>query len=152
TVSRPPVESRTQTPRSGESARTSTSSRPPDLAKGSTPSQPLPDPPHRTPSSSTPPRSVSSELPRAGSEPPVRPPTEPPAEPPARAPTEPPAAGDDMETEDDDRPRRPESKRYDALTHPEKIQLALHGSRDDRAQILRDKNRTLHPFVLKNPQ
>jgi len=34
----------------------------------------------------------------------------------------------------------------------EKIQLALHGSRDDRAAILRDQNRTLHAYVLKSPQ
>jgi hypothetical protein len=34
----------------------------------------------------------------------------------------------------------------------EKIHLALHGSREDRLRILRDKDRTLHLFVLKNPQ
>jgi hypothetical protein len=33
----------------------------------------------------------------------------------------------------------------------EKIQIALHGSRDERALILRDTNRLLHPYVLKNP-
>jgi len=38
------------------------------------------------------------------------------------------------------------------MTNAEKIQLALHGSRDERNTILRDKNRTIHPFVLKNPQ
>jgi len=32
-----------------------------------------------------------------------------------------------------------------------KMQLALHGSRDERAAILRDLNKTLHPLVLKNP-
>ena len=32
------------------------------------------------------------------------------------------------------------------------MHLALHGTRDERNAILRDKNRTLHPFVLKNPQ
>jgi hypothetical protein len=41
---------------------------------------------------------------------------------------------------------------YEDMTNAEKIQLALHGSRDERNTILRDKNRTLHPFVLKNPQ
>jgi hypothetical protein len=162
TVSRPPM----------APPRTSTSSRPPDLAKGSTPAQPLPDPPHRTPtpstpphgvpamaripSASTPPRSVSSEIP-------VRPPTEPPPpeiemstepEPPEiEISTEPePADAETPAPEDDERPRRADAKRYDELTHTEKIQLALHGSRDDRAHILRDKNRALHPFVLKNPQ
>jgi hypothetical protein len=43
-------------------------------------------------------------------------------------------------------------QRVDAFTHAEKIQMALHGSRDERNAILRDKNRALHPFVLKNPQ
>jgi hypothetical protein len=37
-------------------------------------------------------------------------------------------------------------------TMAEKIQLALHGTREDRAAILRDQNRTLHAFVLKSPQ
>ena len=34
----------------------------------------------------------------------------------------------------------------------EKVQLALHGTRDERNAILRDRDRTLYPFVLKNPQ
>jgi hypothetical protein len=34
----------------------------------------------------------------------------------------------------------------------DKIQKALHGTRDERNAILRDKNRTLQPYVLKNPQ
>ena len=37
-------------------------------------------------------------------------------------------------------------------TRMEKIQLALHGTRDERNAILRDRDRTLHGFVLKNPQ
>jgi hypothetical protein len=37
-------------------------------------------------------------------------------------------------------------------TRNEKIQKALHGTRDERNAILRDRDRTLHPFVLKNPQ
>jgi hypothetical protein len=51
-------------------------------------------------------------------------------------------------------PERPRGTKppYNEMTNAEKIQLALHGSRDDRNTILRDKNRTLHPFVLKNPQ
>lgn len=36
-------------------------------------------------------------------------------------------------------------------TFAEKVQYALHGSRDDRAAILRDQNKQLHPFVLKSP-
>ena len=34
----------------------------------------------------------------------------------------------------------------------EKIQIALHGNRDQRNAILRDPNRMLHPYVLRNPQ
>jgi hypothetical protein len=33
-----------------------------------------------------------------------------------------------------------------------KIQTALHGNKDERMRILRDHNRMLHPYVLKNPQ
>jgi hypothetical protein len=40
----------------------------------------------------------------------------------------------------------------DKLTQAAKIQMALHGNRDQRNAILRDTNRTLHPYVLKNPQ
>ncbi|HEY0477119.1 MAG TPA: hypothetical protein VGD37_06325 [Kofleriaceae bacterium] len=42
--------------------------------------------------------------------------------------------------------------RSDGPTRLEKVQLALHGNRDERNAILRDRDRTLHPFVLKNPQ
>jgi len=41
---------------------------------------------------------------------------------------------------------------WDQLTHAEKLRLAQHGSRDERAAVLRDKNRALHPHVLKNPR
>jgi len=40
----------------------------------------------------------------------------------------------------------------DGASRAEKIQKALHGNRDERNAILRDRDRTLHPFVLKNPQ
>lgn len=40
----------------------------------------------------------------------------------------------------------------DGLTRMEKVQKALHGTREERNAILRDRDRTLHPFVLKNPQ
>lgn len=39
----------------------------------------------------------------------------------------------------------------DELTNAQKIQLALHGTRDQRNAILRDRNRTLHVYVLRNP-
>jgi hypothetical protein len=56
--------------------------------------------------------------------------------------TEPPAA------------EKPRSARptYEEMTNNEKIQLALHGNRDERNKVLRDTNRTIHPYVLKNPQ
>ncbi len=68
----------------------------------------------------------------AAESPPAAPP---PAAPPAAAP---PAAS---------APARP-----DGLSRMEKVQKALHGTRDERNAILRDRDRTLHPFVLKNPQ
>ncbi|MEZ4306892.1 MAG: hypothetical protein R3F14_02430 [Polyangiaceae bacterium] len=37
------------------------------------------------------------------------------------------------------------------LSFGEKVQLALHGTKDDRATILRDSNKQLHPFVLRAP-
>jgi len=42
--------------------------------------------------------------------------------------------------------------RTEGPSRSEKIQKALHGTRDERNAILRDRDRTLHPFVLKNPQ
>ena len=40
----------------------------------------------------------------------------------------------------------------ESMTTAQKIQVALHGNRDQRNAILRDHNRALHPYVLKNPQ
>jgi hypothetical protein len=42
-------------------------------------------------------------------------------------------------------------KPWEELPTTEKIRLALHGDRDDRGAVLRDKNRSLHVNVLKNP-
>jgi hypothetical protein len=51
------------------------------------------------------------------------------------------------------RPEEPAGPpRTDPATRIEKIQQALHGTRDERNAILRDRDRTLHAFVLKNPQ
>ncbi|HEX5063644.1 MAG TPA: hypothetical protein VFV99_29905, partial [Kofleriaceae bacterium] len=36
-------------------------------------------------------------------------------------------------------------------SNAQKIQIALHGNRDERNAILRDRNRMLHAYVLKNP-
>jgi hypothetical protein len=42
--------------------------------------------------------------------------------------------------------------RNDGPSRTDKIQKALHGTRDERNAILRDRDRSLHAFVLKNPQ
>ncbi len=41
---------------------------------------------------------------------------------------------------------------WDDLSPAEKMRLAQHGGRDERAAALRDRNRALHPHVLKNPR
>lgn len=43
-------------------------------------------------------------------------------------------------------------RRLDDMSQADKIQLALHGNADDRAAILRDRLRSLHQHVLRNPQ
>ncbi len=71
------------------------------------------------------------------------------AAPPAEAPADEPPARESVVPE----PPAPESAAPAAkATTAEKIQLALHGTREDRAAILKDQNRTLHAFVLKSPQ
>lgn len=42
-------------------------------------------------------------------------------------------------------------ERVRAMNTSEKIQLALHGNRDERMALLRDTNKVLHMYVLKNP-
>ncbi len=49
------------------------------------------------------------------------------------------ASGDDL------------AARYRAMSQPEKMQAALHGSRELRGIIMRDSNRSLHVMLLKNP-
>lgn len=46
----------------------------------------------------------------------------------------------------------PPANTAERMSAADKIHLALHGTRDDRAAILRDQNRTLHAYVLKSPQ
>jgi hypothetical protein len=41
--------------------------------------------------------------------------------------------------------------KWAAASQSEKIQIALHGNRDERALVLRDINKMLHPYVLRNP-
>ena len=53
-----------------------------------------------------------------------------------------------------DEPRAPGTlyDRLKAMTVSEKMQLALSGQRDERTALLRDNNKTVHIFVLKNPR
>lgn len=43
-------------------------------------------------------------------------------------------------------------KQYESLTRAEKIHWAKFGSESQRRQILRDRDASLHPLVLQNPQ
>ncbi len=43
-----------------------------------------------------------------------------------------------------------DAQSWDSLSPADKMRLAQHGDRDERGAALRDKNRTLHPHVLKN--
>ncbi|MFO0644941.1 MAG: hypothetical protein U0326_01805 [Polyangiales bacterium] len=45
-----------------------------------------------------------------------------------------------------------DAQSWDSLSPADKMRLAQHGDRDERGAALRDKNRTLHPHVLKNPR
>lgn len=49
-------------------------------------------------------------------------------------------------------PRGTVAERIAALTVPQKIQLALSGDREQRIALLRDHNKVLHAYVLKNPR
>jgi hypothetical protein len=52
-------------------------------------------------------------------------------------------------------PRAPAGSTPDAwekLTHAQKITMALHGTRDQRALVLKDPDKSLHIHVLKNPR
>jgi hypothetical protein len=102
---------------------------PPAFAPPPIRSQPATTPPPlATPPAATPPPFAA----------PVTAPT--PAGPPPAEPPSPPAAAPAA-------PAKPEG-----LSRVEKVQKALHGTRDERNAILRDRDRTLHAFVLKNPQ
>ena len=53
---------------------------------------------------------------------------------------------------DEEQAQGPLSERLKAMNATEKMQLALSGSRDERMALLRDFNKTLHVYVLKNPR
>lgn len=50
------------------------------------------------------------------------------------------------------RPPGPLTERLKQMSVTDKMKLALGGSRDERAALLRDTNKTLHLFVFKNPR
>jgi len=57
---------------------------------------------------------------------------------------------------DADRPRRVVDmaglrKKLEGMSVNEKRREALHGKRDARLLLIRDRNKTIHPFVLRNP-
>ena len=53
---------------------------------------------------------------------------------------------------DDEAPKGPLTERLKTMSVAEKMQLALSGSRDERGALLRDNNKMLQVFVLKNPR
>jgi hypothetical protein len=52
----------------------------------------------------------------------------------------------------EERPPGPLSERLKKMTVNEKMQMAMTGTRDERAALFRDTNKSLHLFVLKNPR
>ncbi len=49
-------------------------------------------------------------------------------------------------------PRASLFERLKTMTQQEKMQLALTGGRDERMALMRDNNKMLHVYVLKNPR
>lgn len=62
-----------------------------------------------------------------------------------------PAAAGEAPPDEEGEPRLL-SARLKAMNVTEKMQLALSGSREDRLALLRDVNKTLHVYVLRNPR
>lgn len=54
--------------------------------------------------------------------------------------------------EEDAKASGPLSERLKALSPSEKMALAIAGSRDERTMLLRDNNKMVHVYVLKNPR
>jgi hypothetical protein len=108
---------------------------PAPLRRPATTPPPLAAVPRAKPATTPPPVASSPAIPLPAAEPP-------PAAEPALAAT--PAAATP--------PAATAPGRHETLSRMEKVQKALHGTRDERNAILRDHDRTLHAFVLKNPQ
>ncbi|MHB8876550.1 MAG: hypothetical protein ACYC8T_22880 [Myxococcaceae bacterium] len=68
------------------------------------------------------------------------------------APAAPAPAAADEPGEEPEAPRGSLFERLKTMTIPEKTQLALSGTREERAALLRDNAKTIHIFVLKNPR
>jgi hypothetical protein len=73
-----------------------------------------------------------------------------------RAPAEQAPAGEEAEPDADEPPAPAHnplmSARLAAMSVTEKMQLALSGDREARAYLLRDTNKALHVYVLRNPR
>jgi hypothetical protein len=57
--------------------------------------------------------------------------------------------GEENPSKVDDRQTLPQ--RIESMSVAEKRRTALHGRKDERLLLIRDRNKTIHPFVLKNP-
>ncbi len=66
-------------------------------------------------------------------------------------PLRPPAPTSTAGEESEDVAKKADARESGEPTRAQKIQLALHGTRDQRNAMLRDRDRGLHAFVLKNP-
>jgi hypothetical protein len=58
----------------------------------------------------------------------------------------------EAEADDPGRPAGTTSQRLAALSPAQKMQLALSGSREERLTLIRDTNKTIHQYVLRNPR
>jgi len=57
-----------------------------------------------------------------------------------------------IDDDDDEQPaRRPSQAATQAQLNAQRIQLALHGDKNQRMAILREQNKQLHSYVLRNP-
>ena len=54
--------------------------------------------------------------------------------------------------EESEEPAGPLAERLKAMTGPQKMQLAVSANREARFALLRDPNKAVHVFVLKNPR